>query len=68
MSKKCETKKKSKTKPTRNVTNLRSRKSARKNSANISSISVSSTSALDYTLPEDNHLDSFDRFLADGKR
>lgn len=68
MPKKCETNKKSKTKTTRNVTNLRSRKNARKDSANISSISVSSTSVLDYTLPEDNHLDSFDRFLADGRR
>lgn len=68
MPKKCETNKKSKIKPTRNATNPRSRKNARNNSANISSISVSSTSVLDYTLPEDNHLDSFDRFRADGRR
>lgn len=68
MPKKCETTKKLKTKKTKNLINPKLRKNARKNSANISSISVSSTSVLDYTLPEDNHLDSFDRFLADGKR
>lgn len=67
MVRKQETKKKLKPKTVKVTSKAKPRKYARKNSINSSSISISSTS-LNYTLPEGNHLDSFDQFLVDGKR
>lgn len=57
-----------KTKATKKVLKGASRaKNGNKNKKPLNH-SYTSTSELDYTLPPDNFLDSFDKFVADGKR
>lgn len=67
MVKKQENKNKLKRKVKISVTTVKAGKNARKKISNLSPISVSSTS-LNYTLPDGNHLDSFDQFRMEGTR